>query len=46
MAELQDRVIAAAGEVLPGPTEAFASLLASEKARYEKLIREARITAD
>jgi tripartite-type tricarboxylate transporter receptor subunit TctC len=44
--ELRDRLAGAGGEVLPGPSERFAALLASEKARYEKLIREARIKPD
>jgi tripartite-type tricarboxylate transporter receptor subunit TctC len=44
--ELRDRLASAGGEVLPGPSERFAALLASEKARYEKLIREARIKPD
>ena len=44
--EVRDRLAGAGGEVLPGPTERFAALLASEKARYEKLIRDARIQPD
>ena len=44
--ELRDRLTGAGGEVLPGPTERLATLLTSEKARYEKLIREARIQPD
>jgi tripartite-type tricarboxylate transporter receptor subunit TctC len=44
--EVRDRLASAGGEVLPGTTERLASLLASEKARYEKLIREARIQPD
>jgi len=44
--EVKDRLSAAGGEVLPGPVERFAALLASEKSRYEKLIREARIQPD
>ena len=44
--EVKNRLTAAGGEVLPGSTQAFADLLASERARYEKLIREARITPD
>ncbi len=44
--EVRDRLSNAGGEVLPGPTERFAALLASEKARYEKLIREAQIKPD
>ena len=44
--ELRDRLTSAGGEVLPGPPEAFGKLLASEKARYEKLIRDAQIKPD
>jgi tripartite-type tricarboxylate transporter receptor subunit TctC len=46
MPELRDRLIGAGGEVLPGPPERLGALLLSEKARYEKLIREARIQPD
>ena len=44
--ELRERLAGAGGEVLPGAQERFGGLLASEKARYEKLIREARIQPD
>jgi tripartite-type tricarboxylate transporter receptor subunit TctC len=44
--EVRERLASAGGEVLPGPVERFASLLASERARYDKLIREARIQPD
>jgi hypothetical protein len=44
--EVRDRLVAAAGEITPGSTEQFAALLARERTRYEKLIREARITPD
>jgi tripartite-type tricarboxylate transporter receptor subunit TctC len=44
--ELRERLAGAGGEVLPGTTERFTLLLASERARYEKLIREARIQPD
>jgi tripartite-type tricarboxylate transporter receptor subunit TctC len=44
--EVRERLTSAGGEVLPGPVERFASLLASERARYDKLIREARIKPD
>ncbi len=44
--EVRGRLASAGGEVLPGPTEAFAALLASERSRYDRLIREARIKAD
>jgi tripartite-type tricarboxylate transporter receptor subunit TctC len=45
-ADVRERLASAGGEVLPGPPERFAQLLAAEKARYEKLIREARIQPD
>jgi tripartite-type tricarboxylate transporter receptor subunit TctC len=44
--EVKDRLAGAGGEVLTGPTDRFGALLASEKTRYEKLIREARIQPD
>ena len=44
--EVRERLTSSGGEVLPGPVERFASLLASERARYDKLIREARIQPD
>jgi tripartite-type tricarboxylate transporter receptor subunit TctC len=44
--EVRERVTGAGGEVLPGPVERFTTLLASERARYDKLIREARIQPD
>ena len=44
--EVRERLAGAGGEVLPGPVERFASLLASERTRYDKLIREARIQPD
>jgi len=44
--ELRERLAGAGGEVLPGPVERFAALLTSERARYDKLIREARIQPD
>jgi tripartite-type tricarboxylate transporter receptor subunit TctC len=45
-AEIRERLARAGGEVLPGPMERFAALLASERARYDKLIRDARIKPD
>ena len=45
-ADLQGRLAGAGGEALPGPVARFSSLLASEQARYGKLIREARIQPD
>ncbi|MBL8345002.1 MAG: tripartite tricarboxylate transporter substrate binding protein [Rubrivivax sp.] len=44
--EVRERLTNAGGEVLPGPTARLADLLASERARYDKLIREARIKPD
>jgi tripartite-type tricarboxylate transporter receptor subunit TctC len=44
--DLKTRLSSAGGEVLPGPVEQFTTLLNSEKARYEKLVREARIQPD
>ncbi len=44
--EVRERLASAGGEVLPGPVERFAALLASERARYDKLIREAQIKPD
>ncbi len=44
--EVRERLVNAGGEVLPAPVERFASLLASERVRYDKLIREARIQPD
>jgi tripartite-type tricarboxylate transporter receptor subunit TctC len=44
--EVRERLANAGGEVLPGPVERFASLLASERIRYDRLIREARIQPD
>jgi tripartite-type tricarboxylate transporter receptor subunit TctC len=45
-AEVRDRLSGAGGEVLPGPVDRLSRLIASEKTRYEKLIREARIQPD
>ena len=44
--EVRERLVGAGGEVLPGPVDRFASLLTSERGRYDKLIREARIQPD
>jgi tripartite-type tricarboxylate transporter receptor subunit TctC len=44
--EMRERLASAGGEVLPAPGERFVALIASEKTRYEKLIREARIQPD
>ena len=45
-AEVKDRLVNAGGEVQPGPTELLTKLIASEQARYSKLIREASIKPD
>ena len=42
----EGRLAAAGGEVLPGPIDRFAKLLDGERARYDKLIREAGIRPD
>jgi tripartite-type tricarboxylate transporter receptor subunit TctC len=44
--EMRERLSSSGGEVLPAPGDRFAALIASEKTRYEKLIREARIQPD
>jgi tripartite-type tricarboxylate transporter receptor subunit TctC len=44
--ELKLRLSSAGGEVQPGGIEQFAAMLNAERARYEKLIREARIQPD
>lgn len=44
--EVRERLVASGGEVTPGSTAQFAALLASERARYEKLIRDAQIKPD
>jgi tripartite-type tricarboxylate transporter receptor subunit TctC len=44
--EVRDRLVNAGGEVQPGPTERLTQLIASEQARYAKLIRDASIKPD
>jgi tripartite-type tricarboxylate transporter receptor subunit TctC len=44
--EVRDRLVGAGGEVQPGPTERLSSLIASERDRYARLIREAAIKPD
>ena len=44
--EVRDRLANAGGEVLPGSSEQFASLIRSERQRYAKLVREANIKPD
>ena len=46
VAEVRDRLVNAGGEVQPGPPERLTQLIASEQARYAKLIREASIKPD
>lgn len=43
---VRERLAGSGGEVIPGSSAQFAKLLDSEKQRYEKLIRAARITPD
>jgi len=44
--DVRQRLAAAGGEVLPGTTAQFATLLQNESGRYAKLIREAQIKPD
>ena len=44
--EVRDRLVGAGGEVQPGPAERLTSLIASERDRYARLIREAAIKPD
>ena len=44
--DLQRVMRSAGGEVWPGPPEAFATLLASERRRYESLARDAHLQPD
>ncbi len=44
--EVRDRMTAVGGEVLPGSAEQFGALIKSERARYEKLVKEAGIKPD
>ncbi|MBL8310533.1 MAG: tripartite tricarboxylate transporter substrate binding protein [Burkholderiales bacterium] len=44
--EVRDRLANAGGEVLPGSSEQFASLIRTERQRYAKLVREANIKPD
>jgi tripartite-type tricarboxylate transporter receptor subunit TctC len=44
--DVKGRLAAAGGEVLPGPTDRFTALLSAERARYDKLIRDAGIRPD
>ncbi|MEI7430851.1 MAG: tripartite tricarboxylate transporter substrate binding protein [Betaproteobacteria bacterium] len=44
--EVIERMASVGGEVLPGSREKFAALVTSERQRYEKLIREAKLKPD
>ena len=44
--EVRERLSAAGGEALPGSRAMFAEMVASEKQRYERLIRDAQIKPD
>ena len=44
--EVQDKIIAVGGEVTYGPPPQLAALIHSERARYEKVVREGNIKAD
>jgi len=43
---VRERMAQVGGEVLPGPRDAFVQLIRSERARYDKLVREAQIKPD
>jgi tripartite-type tricarboxylate transporter receptor subunit TctC len=44
--EVKNRLQSSGGEVIPGTVEQFASLLSSEKVRYERVIKQAGIKPD
>ena len=44
--DVKGRLATAGGEVLPDPVDRFAALLTTERARYERLIRDAKILPD
>jgi tripartite-type tricarboxylate transporter receptor subunit TctC len=44
--EVKDRMNSVGGEVIAGSSDMFASLIRSERQRYEKLVREANIKPD
>jgi tripartite-type tricarboxylate transporter receptor subunit TctC len=44
--DVRNRLVSAGGEVLPGPVERATKLIADERDRYGKLIREERIKPD
>jgi tripartite-type tricarboxylate transporter receptor subunit TctC len=45
-AEVRERMSSVGGEVILGASEQFGALIRSERARYEKLVREAQIKPD
>jgi tripartite-type tricarboxylate transporter receptor subunit TctC len=45
-AEVKERMTAVGGEVIPGSRQMMASLLHSERVRYDNLVRDAHITPD
>ena len=44
--EVRERMTAVGGEVIPGSAEMFATLIHTERQRYEKIVREANIKPD
>lgn len=44
--EVRERMASVGGEITPGTTEQFGALIRSERLRYEKLIREAKLKPD
>jgi tripartite-type tricarboxylate transporter receptor subunit TctC len=44
--DVKNRLLTSGGEVIPGSIDQFASLLASEKTRYERVIKQAGIKPD
>lgn len=44
--DVRERMTAVGGEVIPGSTEMFATLIRTERQRYDKLVREANIKPD
>jgi tripartite-type tricarboxylate transporter receptor subunit TctC len=44
--DVRDKLASAGGEIIPGPPEQLTTLIASEQARYAKVIREAGIKPD
>jgi tripartite-type tricarboxylate transporter receptor subunit TctC len=44
--DVRDRMTSVGGEVIPGSAEMFATLIRTERQRYDKLVREANIKPD